>query len=59
MSKLDKQKDKLKEMEVTAEQWKEFEKITNMAKSESNDIQDTVQLVSNRVQCLCIKHNGI
>ena len=43
----------------TAEQWKEFEKITNMAKSESNDIQDTVQLVSNRVQCLCIKHNGI
>ena len=45
MSKLDKQKDKLKEMEVTAEQWKEFEKITNMAKSESNDIQDTVQLV--------------
>jgi hypothetical protein len=59
MSNFDKQKDKLKEMEVTAEQWKEFEKITKMAKSESNDIQDTKELVSNRVQAICIKHNGI
>ena len=59
MSNFDKQKDKLKEMEVTPEQWKEFEKITKMAKSESNDTPDTPQLVADRVQCLCLKHKGI
>jgi hypothetical protein len=50
MSNLAKKKDKLREMEVTEKQWKEFEKVTKMGGGSNEEENDTDEMVAARVE---------